>query len=233
MILNYSETNKKLSMIAAILLVLAGILDVFGMGIYRIVTLFLAKGNIWGVIINSLKDIVFWLCQMGIAAALIMRKKNVVSAITCALPLVCAVIISPVLDVIRMILFGGFYPLSWLTDAVFYLPLILFSAALAFNCFTKGKMFGEKAGFALLILGVLTYLAAVLYPIADALTDTLNYGVRSFTLWLRILLRSLDLDLSLITAAPTILVALAFSRPNQELIPEETENNINEEENEE
>ncbi len=245
--LTYDKTHKTLSLIAVTVLLTLNLTSIAS----TVSSVLMNLPNIgygyysWGRGIVSLLSLSTYLFSAGVVLALIWRKKNVLTGLAFALPLVYTLLVWPVFSVV-------IYPLlldnsqdvvdgvlDVLQNFVFSVPMILFYVAIMLSCFTKGKLFGEKAGVVLLILGGLTYLNAVTRPVTGYFVNSVVSSIRhAESLYIDDLiqdfLRYSPINFNvLLTASPTLLIALAYSRPNKEPVApeEETENNENTEEN--
>ena len=241
--LTYDKTNKTLSLIAVTVFLTVNLISIFfnlsNVGSY----ILSGSDGLLRTGIFNLTGLLSYLFQIGIVVALILRKKNGLAAVCFALPWVYSLFISPIrthfilplllkesIDVVNVVL-------EMTQATLFLIPSFLFYLAIIISCFTKGKLFGEKAGIVILVLGVLAYLNAVTQPVTQYFVSSVVDAIR-FSRELYIgeffegLFRYGHINCTvLLTASPLLLIALAFFLPNKELLPEEAENTINEEEN--
>lgn len=160
---NYGKTNRLFSYLAAsalgvallaqlIMLVMTGIsyIGLYNDGVKDSLRLML----------SSLIGLPALLLQVFTGIMLLVRKKNWLSAIVFALPVLYALLIeNPV-----QILCQGNYSLlhilsSFLTYALRSVPLVLFYAAVVIACCTKGAFPGKKWGILLLLLAAALYVS--------------------------------------------------------------------------
>ncbi len=226
MTLTYDKTNKALSAAAVAAILMLGLIDLCD-NISSIAYMMIRYRDIWRILPNmaNLLYYVFWL---GIPVALLVGRKNILTAFAFVLPIIYTLVLQPLVSdiLIPVVLQGRGLDLtnlllSYLVEFVFTVPMAIFFLAIIISCFTKGKVFGEKAGIVLLLLGILAYLTAVIAPFCSFILTNLIRGGELGRL-LRMYFIGTQIDIAVVVRSATyILIALAFWRPNKELIPEQ------------
>lgn len=233
MIRKYDKTHKTLSLICATVIAtlllsvtLTAVSNAFRGLVYEI---FFGRFS-WEDLLGELAIFLvplYALSYSGILFALIFRKKNVLSAIAFGIPLVCTFLAVPLLclgsrDVVDIVL-------QALEAWSFLIPPALFCVAIMISCFTKGKLFGEKAGFVLLILAFFAWLTLVTLPVTATFVDSILMSIRyaeelSVEELLRDCLRGVySIPTVLVPASIFPLIGFAFFLPDKEPAEEAAE----------
>ncbi len=224
---NFGKTNRLFSYLAAGTLGVVLIAQLIGLittGISYIGLYADGLKDSLRLMLSSLAELPALLLQVAVVVVLLVRRKNWISAILFALPVLYILLIKNPVQILCQGNYSGIHILSsFLTYALQSVPLVLFYAAVVIACCTKGVFPGKKWGILLLLLAAALFVSNLAADfVLTALLSVFNWifaGVAiQWSVFQRHLMGSISSLLpSMLLNLPILLMALAFFLPCKEM----------------